>query len=99
MAHTIKFISMVILLLVGIVVGMQTAEQGMKKIDGSEEQKSQTFAVTKVNQNQVDIAVMGKQIRTEPKKMVTYVSQTGESIGLWVKKNTETAIKWLSGFF
>ncbi|MBG9789074.1 MULTISPECIES: DUF3679 domain-containing protein [Brevibacillus] len=99
MAHTIRFVGMVILLLIGIVLGMQTAERGINKVDGSLREQSQTFAITKVDNNQVEIAVMGKQVRTEPKRVVNYVSEAGESVGKWVKKGTEATVSWISGFF
>ncbi|AIG25711.1 DUF3679 domain-containing protein [Brevibacillus laterosporus] len=99
MVHTIRFIGMVILLLIGIVLGMQTAEQGINKVDGSLREQSQTFAITKVDNNQVEIAVMGKQVRTEPKRVVNYVGEAGESVGRWIKKGTEATVNWISGFF
>ncbi|MGD8188997.1 DUF3679 domain-containing protein [Brevibacillus ginsengisoli] len=97
---TLKFAGMILILFVGVVIGLQTAERGINKIDGTPDQKPQSFYITKVDKNEVEIALMGKQIKsTAPHKMVNYVSDTGSTIGTWVRKGTQGAIDWLSTWF
>lgn len=97
---TLKFMGMLMILLVGVVLGLQTAERGINKIDGIPDQKPQTFYITKVDKSEVEIALMGKQVKAKaPNQMVNYMSQTGESIGSWVRSGTQSIIDWLSVFF
>lgn len=97
---TFKFAGMLVILLVGVVLGLQTAERGINKVDGSPDQKPQSFYITKVDKNEVEIALMGQQVKTAaPHKMVNYVSNTGSSIGTWVRKATKSVIDWLSTWF
>lgn len=97
---TLKFAGMLIILLVGVVLGLQTAERGIYKIDGLPDQKPQSFYITKVDKNEVEIALMGKQVKTTaPHQMVNYVSNTGISIGTWVRSAFNNLIDWASRWF
>lgn len=97
---TFKFAGMLLILFVGVVLGLHTAERGIYKIDGTPDQKPQSFYITKVDQNEVEIALMGKQVKTDaPHKMVNYVSNAGMSIGSWVRQGTQGVIQWLSDWF
>jgi len=96
---TIKFIALLAILLVGVALGLQTAERGIYKVEGLPEHKPQTFYIKKMDQGQMEIAVMGKQLQTEPGEVVNYVSRFGTSLGHLVKNSTREAIDWLAGFF
>ena len=97
---TFKFAGMLVVLFVGVVLGLQTAERGIYKIDGTPGQKPQSFYITKVDKNEVEIALMGKQVITNaPHNMVNYVSNAGSSIGTWVRRGMEGVIDWVSAWF
>lgn len=101
MSVTLKFIGLVCILLVGVVLGLQTAERGIYKVEGRPDQLPQTFYIKSVDKGQMEIAVMGKtkQIQGNPAAVTTYVSQFGESMGEIVKNSARNAINWLAGFF
>lgn len=98
---TLKFIGLVAILLVGVALGLQTAERGIYKVEGKPDQLPQTFYIKKVDKDQMEIAVMGKttQIQGEPAEVSAYVSQFGERLGNFVKSCTRKAIEWLAGIF
>lgn len=98
---TLKFIGLVCILLVGVMLGLQTAERGIYKVEGRPDQLPQTFYIKKVDKDQMEIAVMGKtkQIEGRPAEVTTYVSQFGETMGSVIKNSTRSAIDWLAGFF
>ncbi|HZG14308.1 MAG TPA: DUF3679 domain-containing protein [Candidatus Bathyarchaeia archaeon] len=95
---TVKFIGLVIVLLVGVVIGLQTAERGIYKVEGRPDQLPQTFYIKKVDKGQMEIAVMGttKQIEGNPAEVTTYVSNFGESMGTMIKNSTRKLIDWLA---
>lgn len=99
MKVTFKFIGLLSILLIGVVLGLQTAERGINKIEGLPDQKLQTFYIKKVDKGQMEIAVMGKQVQTKPGEVVNYVSSFGLSVGDTVKQTARTAINWLASFF
>lgn len=96
---TLKFIGLLSVLLIGVAIGLQTAERGINKIEGLPDQKLQTFYIKKVDKGQMEIAVMGKQVEANPGQMVNYVSSFGLSIGDTVKQGAKSAINWLASFF
>lgn len=93
---TFKFIGLLSILLIGVVLGLQTAERGIHKVDGLPEQNLQTFYIKKMDKGQMEIAVMGKQVKADPSKMVNYVSRLGLSVGTYVKGGTKSAMNWFS---
>ncbi len=95
---TLKLIGLLAILLVGVVLGLQTAERGIYKVDGLPEQKPQSFYITKVDKGEMEIAVMGKQVKANPKQMINYVSEFGLTAGQFVKDGTKKAIDWVAGF-
>jgi uncharacterized membrane protein len=96
---TLKFIGLVAILLVGVVLGLQTAERGIHKVEGLPQQSPQTFYIKKVDKGQMEIAVMGKQINADTTEVSTYVSHFGETLGDLVRGGTRKAIDWLASFF
>ncbi|WP_139490431.1 DUF3679 domain-containing protein [Brevibacillus dissolubilis] len=96
---TLRFVGMLTILLVGVVLGLQTAEKGIYKVDGLPEQKPQTFYIKKIDKGQVEIAVMGKEVKAKPQQVVNYVSETGTSIGGWIKNSVKSTVDWFSQFF
>jgi uncharacterized membrane protein len=96
---TLKMMGFVAILLVGVVLGLQTAERGIHKVSGLPEQQPQTFYIKKMDKGQMEIAVMGKQVQANPQEMVNYVSKLGLSVGSYVKSGTKTAVDWLSQMF
>jgi len=97
---TAKLAGLLIVLLVGVVLGLQTAERGISKVSGLPDQQPQTFYIKKMDQGKVEIAVMGKQVRTtNPEKMVNYMSNMGQSLGSTVKSGAKTFVDWIGQFF
>jgi predicted PurR-regulated permease PerM len=97
---TVKLTGLLVILLIGVVLGLQTAERGISKVSGLPEQQLQTFYIQKVEQGQMEIAVMGKQVQTaDPKKMVNYVSNMGLTLGSSIKSGAKTFVDWIGGFF
>lgn len=101
MKHTLKFIGMLMILLVGVVIGLQTAERGIYAVEGKVDQQPQTFYVKKVDNGQVEIAVMGKtkQVEAKAPEVGTYVSKFGETLGQMIKVSTKRALEWVAGWF
>ncbi|GED72418.1 hypothetical protein BRE01_61200 [Brevibacillus reuszeri] len=100
MSVTVRLTGLLVVLLIGVVLGLQTAERGISKVSGIPEEKAQAFYIKKVEQGQMEIAVMGKQVQTaDPNKMVNYVSRMGLTLGGTVKSGAKTFVDWIGGFF
>ncbi|UYZ12274.1 MULTISPECIES: DUF3679 domain-containing protein [Brevibacillus] len=97
---TVKLAGMVVILLVGVALGLQTAERGIHKVSGTPEQQPQTFYIKKLDKGQMEIAVMGTQVQAAaPHEMVNYVSSAGQSLGRLVKDGAKSAVEWMAGMF
>lgn len=96
---TVKLMGLVAILLVGVVLGLQTAERGINKVSGVPEQQAQTFYIKKIENGQMEIAVMGKQVQAKPGEMVNYVSRVGLAVGHYVKNGAKTAVEWIAEVF
>ncbi|UFJ38873.1 YqxA family protein [Brevibacillus humidisoli] len=96
---TFKFIGMLVILLTGVVIGLQTAEKGLQRVHGQPDAKPQTFYITKVDQGEVEMAVMGTPIKTSPGKMVNYISEVGSALGQIVKDGAKSTFRWLASLF
>jgi hypothetical protein len=96
---TLKFIGLVAILLVGVVLGLQTAERGLQKVEGVPAQNPQTFYIKKVDNGKMEIAVMGKQLSADAGKATTYVSHFGETLGDFVRDGTRKLIDWVAALF
>jgi len=99
MRVTFKMMGMVAILLVGVVLGLQTAERGIQKVSGMPQQQPQTFYIKKIDQGQMEIAVMGKQVQANPQQVVNYVSRFGLSVGSCVKSGAKSAVDWVAQLF
>lgn len=95
----LKVVSLVAVLLIGVILGLQTAERGIYKIEGLPEQQPQSFYITKVDKGKLELAVMGKKAKATPVQMSNYMSHFGVSLGQAVKGSTRAAINWMSTFF
>lgn len=97
---TAKLAGLLLVLLVGVVLGLQTAERGISKVSGLPEEQPQAFYIKKVDQGKMEIAVMGKQVQTAtPEKMVNYMSQMGVTMGSTIKKGAKSFVDWVGSFF
>ncbi|WP_432776712.1 DUF3679 domain-containing protein [Brevibacillus gelatini] len=97
---TVKLTGLLIILLIGVVIGLQTAERGIAKVSGVPAEKAQTFYVKKVDQGQMEIAVMGKQVQTAgPQKMVNYMSRAGLALGDSIKHGAQMVVDWIGSIF
>lgn len=97
---TFKLTGMLVILLIGVVLGLQTAERGIAKVSGVPQQQLQTFYIKQVDKGQMEIAVMGKNVQTaSPDQMVNYVSNMGMTLGGSVKNSAKVFVEWVGGFF
>lgn len=93
MKLTIQFAVLVIFLFVGVLLGINTAENGIYRIEGaSSSVKAQALQVTPTETGQVEVAVLGKkytaqadlpnmeQIKQSSSKMV---QGTGSKLSQW----------------
>lgn len=97
---TAKLTGILVILLVGVVLGLQTAERGISKVSGLPEQQPQTFYIKKMDEGKMEIAVMGKQVQTaNPEKMVNYMSNMGLTMGSTIKSGAKTFVDWVGSFF
>ncbi|MED4585657.1 DUF3679 domain-containing protein [Brevibacillus choshinensis] len=97
---TAKLTGILVILLVGVVLGLQTAERGISKVSGLPEQQPQTFYIKKMDEGKMEIAVMGKQVQTaNPEKMVNYMSNMGLTMGSTIKSGAKTFVDWVGNFF
>ncbi|USG63902.1 YqxA family protein [Brevibacillus ruminantium] len=97
---TIRLTGLLVILLIGVVLGLQTAERGIYKVSGLPEQQTQTFSIKKIDNGQMEIAVMGKQVQARaPGQMVNYMSSAGQSIGQVVKAGTKITVEWIASIF
>lgn len=95
-----KLTGLLLILLIGVVLGLQTAERGIYKVSGLPEQEPQTFYIKKIDQGQVEISLMGKQVQTsDPNQMVNYVSNMGMTLGSSVKSGARWFVEWVGQFF
>jgi hypothetical protein len=99
MQVTVKLTGLLLVLLIGVVLGLQTAERGIYKVSGIPQEEPQTFYIKKVDQGQLEISLMGKQVQTNPDKMVNYVSQTGMMLGSSIKEGARRFVEWVGAFF
>ncbi|MDF2683384.1 MAG: hypothetical protein K0R47_4574 [Brevibacillus sp.] len=97
---TAKLTGILVILLVGVVLGLQTAERGISKVSGLPEQQPQTFYIKKMDEGKMEIAVMGKQVQTaNPEKMVNYMSNMGLTMGATIKSGAKSFVDWVGNFF
>ncbi|MED1792406.1 MULTISPECIES: DUF3679 domain-containing protein [Brevibacillus] len=97
---TVKLTGLLLILLIGVVLGLQTAERGISKVSGTVDQEQQTFYIKKMDQGKMEIAVMGKQVQTEnPEKVVNYMSNMGMTLGSTIKSGAQTFVDWVGGLF
>jgi hypothetical protein len=96
---TVKLMGLLAILLVGVVLGLQTAERGINKVSGVPDQQPQTFYIKKIDKGQMEIAVMGKQVQAKPAEMANYVSRVGLAFGRYVKDGAKTAVEWVAHVF
>ncbi|GAA4706029.1 hypothetical protein GCM10023228_07820 [Brevibacillus fulvus] len=96
---TAKLTGLLLILFLGIALGLQAAEKGIYKVEGLPEQKPQTFYIKKIDNGEMEIAVMGKHVEARPKEMVNYVSSLGNSLGQAIKTGIQQAVDWLSSYF
>ncbi|CAM3445278.1 MULTISPECIES: DUF3679 domain-containing protein [Brevibacillus] len=97
---TVKLTGLLMILLVGVVIGLQTAERGISKVSGLPEQQPQTFYIKKVEEGQMEIAVMGKQVQTaNPDQIVNYMSSMGTNLGSTIKSGAKVFVEWVGAFF
>lgn len=96
---TLKLAGLLVILLIGVVLGLQTAERGIARVSGLPEQP-QSFYIKKVDQGKVEFAVMGKPVQADnPQKVVNYVSNMGATLGAGIKNGAKTFVEWIGGFF
>ncbi|MBO8164138.1 MAG: DUF3679 domain-containing protein [Brevibacillus sp.] len=96
---TIKFFGMLVILLAGVVIGLQTAEKGIQRVYGLPATQPQTFSITKIDKGQVEIAVTGTQVKAGPERVVNYVSEAGSALGKMVKDGAKATFQWLASLF
>ncbi|MEJ8547472.1 DUF3679 domain-containing protein [Brevibacillus borstelensis] len=96
---TVRLTGLLIVLLIGVVLGLQTAERGIQKVSGMPEQQPQTFSIKKIDNGQMEIAVMGKQVQAAPGQVVNYMSNAGQSLGQIVKDGARVVIEWMASIF
>lgn len=96
---TVRLTGLLVVLLIGVVLGLQTAERGIHKVSGLPEQETQTFSIKKIDNGQMEIAVMGKEVQAAPGQIVNYVSTAGQTLGQAVKEGARAAIDWIARLF
>ncbi|MGE5703027.1 MAG: DUF3679 domain-containing protein [Clostridia bacterium] len=94
-----KFASLITVLVIGVILGLQTAEQGIYKVDGLPEQQTRAYTITKLDKGQMEIAVMGKQVKTIPERKSNYVSSFGRTMGIFIKGTAKAFVDWFASFF
>ncbi|RNB82322.1 DUF3679 domain-containing protein [Brevibacillus fluminis] len=100
----LKVVSLVAVLLIGVILGLLTAERGIYKIEGLPEQQlqqpqKQSFYITKVDNGKMEVAVMGQKATATQEKKSNYMSRVGISLGQAVRGGTQAAVNWMSSFF
>ncbi|MGO0060487.1 DUF3679 domain-containing protein [Brevibacillus fluminis] len=97
----LKVVSLVAVLLIGVILGLLTAERGIYKIEGLPEQQppKQSVYITKVDNGKMEVAVMGQKATAAKGKMSNYMSRVGLSLGQAVRGGTQAAVNWMSSFF
>lgn len=100
MQVTVRLTGMLLILLIGVVIGLQTAERGIYKVSGLPEQQTQTFYIKRMDQGQLEISLMGKQVQAaNPDRMVNYVSHAGMTLGNSVRDGARWFVEWVGNFF
>lgn len=97
---TVKLTAFLAVLLIGVVLGIQTAERGIAQVSGLADQQPKSFYIKSVDKGKMEIAVMGKQVQTKnPENVVNYVSHTGLTLGSSIKSGAKTFVDWVGSFF
>ncbi len=99
MNWTLKFVGLLSVLLIGVALGLNTAERGIAQVNGSPEQKPQAFYIKKLDKGKMEIAAVGKPAQTIKSQGVNYMSRLGDIVGGWVKSGARSMIDWLSTLF
>ena len=71
---SIKFVSLALLLIFGVLLGMNMAEKGIYKVAGASESKVESFFVSQ-KENKVEVKVLGKSYISELPKKITIDSR------------------------
>jgi hypothetical protein len=96
---TFKFVGMLVILLIGVVIGLETAERGLYRVYGPPQEAPQPYYITKVDQGKVEKAPVVAPPRTAPEPPVNYVGEVGSALGQIVKDGAKAAFRWLASLF
>ncbi|BAU27167.1 uncharacterized protein DUF3679 [Aneurinibacillus soli] len=97
----VKFGLLVGVLFVGILFGINTAEKGMQRIEGTTDLPGKSFVIKKVEGGKMEVEVLGKQVASgvpiSSGKAVTgnWLSQVGGDIRTFVIGTTRTVMEWI----
>lgn len=99
MRVTFKFVGMLILLLIGVVIGLETAQRGFYQVYGPPPEPTQTYYITKVDQGKVEKALVVKPAQSAREPVVNYISEVGRALGKIVKDGAQSTFRWLASLF
>jgi len=99
---SLKFFAAFCLLMIGVFIGIHSAEKGMEKVQSATTDKAQVQYITKIDKGKVEQATVrqgsnGKT--TNEKPYGNFVSQSGNTLGGWIKDTVKISVGWLTGFF
>ncbi|WP_025028821.1 DUF3679 domain-containing protein [Caldalkalibacillus mannanilyticus] len=63
--YTIKLMILIFTLFLGLLLGIQQAERGIHSIEGNQQTQKESFYVTKVDADHVEVAVLGESFSTK----------------------------------
>ncbi|WP_027417686.1 DUF3679 domain-containing protein [Aneurinibacillus terranovensis] len=99
MKFSAVFFSLVVVMFVGIMTGINVAQSGIERIEGAPYQSTKAFQIKKVDQGKIEVEVFGRQVNGENRVLAVYpgnlLTNIGSTMRDWVTTNTRQALEWL----
>ncbi len=96
---TFQIVLLVMILLFGVFLGMDTAEKGIYSIEGMPSAPTQSFEMEKLDDESIQVSVFGKSIANTVSVAPSedFISGLGNNIGLFITEATRTGVDFLLG--
>jgi hypothetical protein len=101
MKVTLQFSILVLFLFFGVLMGIQTAEKGIYRIEGAPQGTvTQSLHLSSKGEGQLEVAVLGKTYQApdaikQVKHTKNRVSEIGNGIGHWLTDVTRKGLEWI----
>jgi hypothetical protein len=99
MKLTVQFFVLVGMLFVGVMWGINMADNGIQRIQGNPHPSAQAFQIKKISGGKMEMEVLGRQISSESQLLKghpeNWLTDTGTGLRSWFVVSTRKGLEWL----